>query len=69
MIVFAGIHEVTKELDDMHVYDFKNKEWYALFEEISYSPKSNISKIYFDFNWYRSHTVAHNLNDEEPPQQ
>jgi len=33
MIVFAGIHEVTKELDDMAAYSFKNKKWTHLFKE------------------------------------
>lgn len=44
MIVFGGIHEVTKELDDMISYDFKSKEWLPIFDEIAFSPKSNISK-------------------------
>jgi hypothetical protein len=35
MLVFGGIHEVTKELDDMHIFDFKNRRWIMLFEEIS----------------------------------
>ena len=34
LIVFGGIHEVTKELDDMVVYDFKNRRWIQFFEEI-----------------------------------
>ena len=33
MIVFAGIHEVTKELDDMAAYNFKTKQWMHLFGE------------------------------------
>ena len=33
MIIFGGIHEVTKELDDMAVYDFKKGEWNHLFKE------------------------------------
>lgn len=33
MLVFGGIHEVTKELDDLHVFDFKNLRWIELFEE------------------------------------
>jgi hypothetical protein len=34
MIVFGGIHEVTKELNDMMVFDFKSKKWTVLFEEL-----------------------------------
>lgn len=33
MIIFAGIHEVTKELDDLAVYSFKNKSWLHLFKD------------------------------------
>ena len=32
MIVFAGIHEITKELDDMATYDFKSDKWTHLFK-------------------------------------
>lgn len=34
MIVFGGIHEVTKELDDMFLFDFRNRRWILFFEEI-----------------------------------
>ena len=33
MIIFAGIHEVTKELDDLAAYSFKNKKWTHLFQD------------------------------------
>lgn len=33
MVLFAGIHEVTKELDDMATYNFKTKKWTHLFGE------------------------------------
>ena len=32
MLVFAGIHEITKELDDMAVYNLKTGEWEHLFK-------------------------------------
>jgi hypothetical protein len=35
MVIFGGIHEVTKELDDLYIFDFKNKRWIELFEEVS----------------------------------
>ena len=35
MVVFGGIYEVTKELNDMIIYDIKNKRWITLFEEQS----------------------------------
>jgi len=34
MLVFGGIYEVTKELDDMFLFDFRNKRWILFFEEI-----------------------------------
>ena len=37
MMIFGGILEVTKELDDMHTFDFKSKRWVSLFEE-THSP-------------------------------
>ena len=33
MIVFAGIHEVTKELDDMVLFNFKTLKWITIFKE------------------------------------
>lgn len=35
MVVFGGIYEVTRELDDLFIYEFKNKRWITLFEEMS----------------------------------
>ena len=40
MVVFGGIHEITKELDDMVMYDFRNKRWIVFFEEML-SPVKN----------------------------
>jgi N-acetylneuraminic acid mutarotase len=33
MIIFAGIHEVTHELDDMAAFNFKSKKWVHMFKE------------------------------------
>jgi hypothetical protein len=40
MIIFAGIYEITKELNDMCFFDFKQKKWMVLFEEAQ-SPKKS----------------------------
>jgi hypothetical protein len=40
-IIFGGIYEVTKELDDMHVFDFRNKRWITFFEEMGSPLKRN----------------------------
>lgn len=33
MLVFGGIFEVTKELNDMHLFDMRQKRWIQFFEE------------------------------------
>ena len=33
MLIFAGIHEVTKELNDLAVYNFGDKQWVHMFNE------------------------------------
>jgi hypothetical protein len=38
MIVFGGILDVCKELDDMLMYDLVNKKWVHLFEELMLLP-------------------------------
>lgn len=38
MIIYGGIVEITKELNDMHIFDMVNNKWICLFEEIN-SPK------------------------------
>jgi N-acetylneuraminic acid mutarotase len=32
MIVFGGIHEITKELDDMFAYSFRDQKWVSLYK-------------------------------------
>lgn len=38
MILFGGIQEITKEINDFYLYDFKTNTWITLFEETA-SPK------------------------------
>jgi hypothetical protein len=38
MVIYGGIFEVTKELNDMHVFDLRKENWVSMFEEIN-SPK------------------------------
>ena len=33
MIIFGGIYEITKELDDLLVYDFRTNKWVTIFYE------------------------------------
>jgi len=35
MIVFGGIHEVTRELNDMCAFDLKQRRWIQFFEEMN----------------------------------
>lgn len=34
MLVFGGILDVTRELDEMIVYDMELQKWVMLFEEV-----------------------------------
>ena len=38
MMIFGGIFEVTKELDDLFIFDLKSCKWYTLFEEATHFP-------------------------------
>mmetsp|Transcript_930 Transcript_930/g.947 ORF Transcript_930/g.947 Transcript_930/m.947 type:complete len:125 (+) Transcript_930:840-1214(+) len=38
MVMFGGMYEITKELNDLLLYDFKLNKWIILFDE-SVSPK------------------------------
>ena len=44
MVIFGGIFEITKELNDFHLYDFRKNRWITLFEE-TYSPKKGDSPM------------------------
>jgi len=37
MVVYGGIFEVTKELNDLNLFDTRTKKWISLFEE-THSP-------------------------------
>lgn len=43
MIIFGGIYEVTKELDDMMIFDIKQRKWHTIFEEVLHSPNRKLS--------------------------
>jgi hypothetical protein len=38
MVLFGGIYEITKELNDFYLFDLINNRWITIFEE-SVSPK------------------------------
>lgn len=38
-MIFGGIFEVTKELDDLLVFDMRTYKWFSIFEEASHSPQ------------------------------
>jgi hypothetical protein len=41
MLVFGGIFEITKELNDFSIFDFRTNRWVSLFEE-THSPKKGL---------------------------
>lgn len=59
MLVFGGMFEVTKELDDMHLFDFRNKRWITFFEEAqspvrmksTYSPETSPTSNKKSMGW------------------
>jgi hypothetical protein len=41
MIIFGGLFEITKELNDSYLYDFDKNTWVSFFAESgSFSPRS-----------------------------
>jgi hypothetical protein len=42
MVIFGGILEVTKEINDMYAYDFQSKEWKIIYKE------SKVKKLKID---------------------
>ena len=34
MIIYGGIHDVCKELNDMHLFDMVEDRWLCLFDEL-----------------------------------
>jgi Galactose oxidase, central domain len=35
MVIFGGIFEITREMNDFFLFDLKNNKWITLFEETS----------------------------------
>lgn len=35
MIIYGGIYFVTRELNDLHIFDMKKEKWLCLFEELN----------------------------------
>ena len=33
MVIFGGIYEITKELNDLYMFDFAKRKWITVFEE------------------------------------
>jgi hypothetical protein len=41
MIIFGGLYEITKELNDCYLYNFEDNCWLSFFEESgAFSPKA-----------------------------
>ena len=34
MVIFGGMYEITKELNDMHLYDFETNTWINIYEDL-----------------------------------
>lgn len=42
MVIYGGIHFVTRELNDLHVFDMKKEKWLCLFEELNSPAKTSM---------------------------
>lgn len=45
MVVFGGMYDLTKEMNDMHAFDLKNEKWIKLYED-----EQNMSPIKLRLN-------------------
>jgi hypothetical protein len=34
MVIFGGFHDVTKELNDLYLFDFETHEWNLIYEDM-----------------------------------
>jgi hypothetical protein len=50
MVIFGGIFEVTKELDDLLMFDLKARKWHVIFEEALNSPTRKGGMQLFQFS-------------------
>jgi hypothetical protein len=42
MLIYGGIFEVCKELNDLHIFDMVNERWMCLFEELNSPGKPSV---------------------------
>ena len=43
MMIFGGIFEITKELNDAHLYDIKNNKWMIFFAKKAPQPNTGVT--------------------------
>lgn len=44
MVIFGGMFEITKELNDMHIFDFDTNKWINIYEDLNLINQLKISK-------------------------
>ena len=35
MVIFGGLQDITKELNDMHVFDMENMKWMRIYDDVA----------------------------------
>jgi hypothetical protein len=45
MVIFGGIYEITKELNDMHIFDFERNTWINIYEDLNLMNLLKISNL------------------------
>lgn len=53
MVIFGGLFEITKELNDMHVFDLSTERWVKVYED-----EENLSPIRMQSASSRQQTLA-----------
>ena len=64
MVVFGGIYEITKELNDFMMYDFKANRWLTFFEDLHSPVKTNLINQFanYEASPYGGNTTSTNDN-------
>jgi hypothetical protein len=45
MVIFGGMYEITKELNDMHIFDFESNTWINIYEDLNLMNLLKMSSI------------------------
>lgn len=64
MMVFGGIYEITRELNDCHIYSIKDNCWHSLYDETG--PSSPIKQKSDSSPLRRKGTSTNDMTGQKP---